>query len=46
MTRSDLVEQISIEKSITYAVAEKLVLEIFGSMADTLIAGDRMGISD
>ncbi|NVN92834.1 MAG: integration host factor subunit beta [Desulfuromonadales bacterium] len=42
MTRSELVEKIAIEKNITYAVAEKLILEIFGSMADTLIAGDRI----
>jgi integration host factor subunit beta len=44
MTRSDLVVQIAIQNNITNAVAEKLVFEIFGSMADTLIAGDRIEI--
>ncbi|NVN92630.1 MAG: integration host factor subunit beta [Desulfuromonadales bacterium] len=44
MTRTELIERIANEKNITYAVAEKLIQEIFGSMADTLIAGDRIEI--
>ena len=44
MTRSDLVEKLAIEKNETIAVAAKIVFEIFKSMADTLIAGDRIEI--
>jgi integration host factor subunit beta len=44
MTRSELVERIALEKNITHAVAEKLVTEIFGSMADTMIAGGRIEV--
>lgn len=44
MTRSELVEKFAIEKNITIHAAEKIVMEIFGSMADTLIAGDRIEI--
>lgn len=44
MTRSDLVERLAVEKGITSVVAERVVQTIFGSMADTLIAGGRIEI--
>ncbi|MDD2734581.1 MAG: integration host factor subunit beta [Desulfuromonadaceae bacterium] len=44
MTRSDLIEKLAIEKRISITVAEAIVLEVFGSMTDTLIAGDRIEI--
>ncbi|ABK99500.1 HU family DNA-binding protein [Pelobacter propionicus] len=44
MTRSELVEQLSVRKDISIGTAEKIVQEIFGSMTDTLIAGDRIEI--
>ncbi len=44
MTRSDLVERLAVEKGISGAVAERVVQTIFGSMADTLIAGGRIEI--
>jgi integration host factor subunit beta len=44
MTRSDLVEKLAIEKNITYAVAERIVLEIFKYMTETLVSGNRIEI--
>jgi len=44
MTRSELIDKLSIEKIIPYAVAETIVTEIFKSMADTMIAGNRIEI--
>jgi integration host factor subunit beta len=44
MTRSDLVEKLAIEKNINNSVAEKIILEIFKSMADSLISGGRVEI--
>jgi len=44
MTRSDLIEKLAELRSISYSVAEAVVLEIFGSMTDTLIAGNRIEI--
>lgn len=44
MTRSDLIEKLAIEMNISNIVAESIVLEIFGSMTDTLIAGNRIEI--
>jgi len=44
MTRSDLIEKLAIEKNISNAVAEKIVTEIFKSMADVLISGGRVEI--
>ena len=44
MTRSDLIEKLAIEKNISNTVAESIVLEIFGSMTDTLIADNRIEI--
>ena len=44
MTRSDLIELLAERKNINIKVAEKVVQEIFGSMAETLIAGNRIEI--
>lgn len=44
MTRSDLIERLAGQQNITIAVAEKVVVEIFGYMAETLVAGDRIEI--
>jgi integration host factor subunit beta len=44
MTRSDLVEKLAIEKNISNSIAEKIVAEIFKSMADALISGGRVEI--
>jgi len=42
MTRSDLIEKLAVEKNLTMTVAEAIIQEIFGSMADTLISGNRI----
>jgi integration host factor subunit beta len=44
MTRSELVAKLAIEKNISNAVAEKIITEIFNSMADSLISGGRVEI--
>ncbi len=44
MTKSELIDQLSVRKDITIAIAERIVQEIFGGMADTLIAGGRIEI--
>ena len=44
MTRSDLIEVLAERKSISVTTAEAIVHEVFGSMTDTLIAGDRIEI--
>lgn len=44
MTRSDLIEKLAELRSISYSVAESIVLEIFGSMTDTLVSGNRIEI--
>jgi integration host factor subunit beta len=44
MTRSDLIEKLAFEKNISNSVAEDVVMEIFGSMTDTLVTGDRIEI--
>jgi len=44
MTRSDLIEKLAIEKNISNAIAERIVFEIFKSMADALISGGRVEI--
>jgi integration host factor subunit beta len=44
MTRSDLIEKLAFEKNITVAVAEKIIVELFKSMTDTLATGDRIEI--
>ena len=44
MTKSDLIGKLAEEKNISNAVAEAIVLEIFASMTETLIAGGRIEI--
>ncbi|NVN91686.1 MAG: integration host factor subunit beta [Desulfuromonadales bacterium] len=44
MTKTKLIEKIAFEKKLTYAVAEKIIQEIFNGMADTLISGGRIEI--
>lgn len=44
MTRSDLVLAFAGRKGISIPIAEAIVTEIFGSMAETLIAGSRIEI--
>lgn len=44
MTRSDLINQLAIKTDISVATAEAIVTEAFKSMADTLIAGNRIEI--
>jgi integration host factor subunit beta len=44
MTRSDLIEQLATEKNIAIAVAERVIQEIFKSMTDTLVSGNRIEI--
>ena len=44
MTRSDLIELLAVKKDINMVTAEAIVTEAFKSMADTLIAGNRIEI--
>jgi integration host factor subunit beta len=44
MTRSELIEKLAIEKNISCAIAERIILEIFKSMTDTLVSGGRIEI--
>ena len=44
MTRSDLIEQLALNKCVSIRAAEAVVNELFDSMADTLIAGGRIEI--
>jgi len=44
MTRSELIERLALEKNLSYVVAEKIILTIFDSMAETLVAGGRIEI--
>jgi integration host factor subunit beta len=44
MTRSDLIEKLAIEKNISNTIAERIVLEIFKSMTETLVSGNRIEI--
>lgn len=44
MNRSDLIEKLAEEKNISNSVAEAIVLEVFCSMSETLIAGGRIEI--
>jgi hypothetical protein len=41
MTRSYLVAKLAIEKNISIAVAEKIILEIYKSMTDSRLSGRR-----
>lgn len=44
MTKSELIERLAIEKNITITVAERIITEIFKSMTDTLVSGNRIEI--
>jgi integration host factor subunit beta len=44
MNRSDLVERFAVEKNISSTVADKIITEIFTSMSETLISGNRIEI--
>ncbi len=44
MNKSDLVDEVASRAKITNVVAEKVVSEIFSSMAETLVAGGRIEI--
>ena len=44
MKRSDLIEQLAKMQNLNMASAEKIIQEIFGSMTDALIAGNRIEI--
>ena len=44
MIRSELIGKLAIEKNISYAIAETIVTEIFKSMTETLITGNRIEI--
>lgn len=44
MTRSDLIAKLAIEKNISNTVAENIISEIFKSMSDTLISGNRIEV--
>ena len=44
MTKSELSLELSTKANLNYSLAEKIVQEIFSSMADTLVAGDRIEI--
>jgi integration host factor subunit beta len=44
MTRSDLIEKLAIETGTSITVAEAIVQELFSSMVDSLIAGDRIEV--
>ena len=44
MTRTELIENLAIEKNISNTVAEKIVTKIFKSMTDTLVSGNRIEI--
>lgn len=44
MKRSDLIDKLAIRTDISNSIAEDVVMEIFGSMTDTLVAGNRIEI--
>lgn len=44
MTRSDLIDQLAMKTEINIATAEAIVMQIFGSMTDTLVTGNRIEI--
>ena len=44
MTRSDLIERLALDKCMRISTAEAVIHEIFGSMGDTLISGNRIEI--
>jgi integration host factor subunit beta len=44
MTKSELIEKLACEKNISNAVADRITTEIFNSMTDTLVSGNRIEI--
>jgi integration host factor subunit beta len=44
MIRSELIEKLAKKKNIAYVVAEAIVAEIFKSMTDTLVSGNRIEV--
>jgi integration host factor subunit beta len=44
MTRSDLIERLALSSRLPMHKAESVIHELFGSMTDTLIAGNRIEI--
>lgn len=44
MTKSDLIEKLATESEITISAADRIVTEVFASMAKTLVAGGRIEI--
>jgi integration host factor subunit beta len=44
MTRSELIEQLAQNKGISITAADAVIHELFDSMTDTLISGDRIEI--
>ena len=44
MNRSDLIERLVETKGINLREAEQIIVEIFDSMSDTLVAGDRIEV--
>jgi integration host factor subunit beta len=44
MTKSELIELLAEKKNISASTAEEIIHEIFASMAETLINGDRIEI--
>ncbi len=44
MTRSDLIERLAVSSNLSMHKAEAVVHEVFGSLAETLIAGNRIEI--
>ena len=44
MNKSDLIAEVASRANLTHVEADKIVNEIFDSMADTLVAGNRIEI--
>ena len=44
MTRSELIEKLAENKCLSMVTAEAVIQEIFGSMTETLISGNRIEI--
>lgn len=44
MKRSDLIEKLAEQKNLPTAIAKKIISEIFGSMSEALISGNRIEI--
>lgn len=44
MTKSDLIEQLAASKDISVKRAEQVVSELFGSMSEALLEGERIEI--